>query len=77
MLIIEKNVVFFENSEKGLPILVKLNLTTILNYQVHEAGITTGLPHHRSSCEEIEHLMKLMECFLKTLPPPALITVAR
>ena len=72
---------FYRKFRKGITYSSKtyndVNLTTTLNYQVHEAGITTGLPHHRSSYEEIDHLMKFMECFLKTLPAPTLITMAR
>lgn len=39
--------------------------------------MTTDLPHHLSTDDEINCLVEDMVSLLKCLPPPALITVAR
>ena len=49
---------------------------------VHDAGCTIDdddhqLPHHVSSLEEIESLMKAFSSLITCLPPPTVITVAR
>ncbi|XP_064599327.1 UPF0489 protein C5orf22 homolog isoform X2 [Liolophura sinensis] len=47
---------------------------------IHEAGCTcddTELPHHKSSDEEIQHLVACVEHLLGYLPLPQMITVAR
>ncbi|XP_022246274.1 UPF0489 protein C5orf22 homolog isoform X2 [Limulus polyphemus] len=47
---------------------------------LHDAGCTcddTELPHHVSSREEIRHLLEKTTDFLKSLPRPSLVTIAR
>ncbi|XP_076358225.1 misexpression suppressor of ras 6 isoform X3 [Tachypleus tridentatus] len=47
---------------------------------LHDAGLTcddTELPHHVSSREEIRHLVEKTTDFLKRLPRPSLVTIAR
>jgi len=70
------------NSSKDLMRLLKMIKTrriheNIDGLMIHEAGITTDLPHHISTCEEINGLIHNMESFLKTLPAPTIVTMAR
>ena len=54
-----------------------IKIRCFLSIKVHSAGMTTELPHHISTDDEINALMKQFEHLLTVLPRPTMVTIAR